>query len=44
MAGLVAMICEGRFGPDENVDLLHTGEWPVLFAYEGEPTQEGAPR
>jgi L-cysteate sulfo-lyase len=36
MAGLVAMVREGRFAPDENVVFLHTGGWPALFAYEEE--------
>jgi L-cysteate sulfo-lyase len=44
MAGLVAMIREGRFGSDDNVVFLHTGGWPALFAYEEELAEEGAPR
>jgi len=44
MAGLVAMVREGSFGPDENVVFLHTGGWPALFAYEEELLEEGARR
>jgi L-cysteate sulfo-lyase len=44
MAGLVAMIREGRFGPDDNVVFLHTGGWPALFAYEEELAEKGASR
>ncbi len=44
MAGLVAMVREGRFGADENVVFLHTGGWPALFAYKEELAEEGAPR
>lgn len=36
MAGLVAMVREGRFADDEDVIFLHTGGWPALFAYEEE--------
>jgi L-cysteate sulfo-lyase len=36
MAGLVAMIREGRFSDEQNVVFLHTGGWPALFAYEEE--------
>jgi L-cysteate sulfo-lyase len=42
MAGLVAMVREGRFAPDENVVFLHTGGWPALFAYEEELAEEVA--
>src|ERR687893_181858 len=41
MAGLIAMVREGRFGPDEDVVFLHTGGWPALFAYEEELGEEG---
>jgi L-cysteate sulfo-lyase len=44
MAGLVAMIREGRFSDKQNVVFLHTGGWPALFAYEEELAEEGAPR
>ena len=44
MAGLVAMVREGRFDPDENVVFLHTGGWQALFAYKEELAEEGAPR
>ncbi len=44
MAGLVAMIREGRFSDEQNVVFLHTGGWPALFAYEEELAEEGAPR
>ena len=43
MAGLVAMIREGHFGPDENIVYLHTGGWPALFAYEEELGEEVVP-
>ncbi len=36
MAGLIEMVCEGRFAPPENVVFLHTGGWPTLFAYQEE--------
>jgi 1-aminocyclopropane-1-carboxylate deaminase/D-cysteine desulfhydrase-like pyridoxal-dependent ACC family enzyme len=42
MAGLVAMVREGRFAPDENVVFLHTGGWPALFAYKEELAEEVA--
>ena len=44
MAGLVAMIREGRFSDKQNVVFLHTGGWPALFAYEEELAGEGAPQ
>ncbi|HEX5974359.1 MAG TPA: pyridoxal-phosphate dependent enzyme, partial [Rubrobacteraceae bacterium] len=44
MAGLVAMVREGRFGSGENVVFLHTGGWPALFAYKEELAEDGAPR
>jgi 1-aminocyclopropane-1-carboxylate deaminase/D-cysteine desulfhydrase-like pyridoxal-dependent ACC family enzyme len=44
MAGLIAMVREGRFGPDEDVVFLHTGGWPALFAYEEELGEEVTPR
>jgi L-cysteate sulfo-lyase len=43
VAGLVAMIREGRFGPDENIVFLHTGGWPALFAYKEELGEEMVP-
>lgn len=43
MAGLVGMIREGRFGPDENIVFLHTGGWPALFAYQEELAEEMVP-
>ncbi len=42
MAGLIAMVREGRFAPDENVVFLHTGGWPALFAYKEELAEEVA--
>lgn len=33
MAGLIAMIRQGRFGADETVVFIHTGGAPGLFAY-----------
>ena len=42
MAGLVAMVREGCFAPDENVVFLHTGGWLALFAYEEELDEEVA--
>ena len=45
MAGLVAMVREGRFSDEENVVFLHTGGWPALFAYEEEfACEEEVPR
>jgi 1-aminocyclopropane-1-carboxylate deaminase/D-cysteine desulfhydrase-like pyridoxal-dependent ACC family enzyme len=44
MAGLIAMIREGRFSDEQNVVFLHTGGWPALFAYEEELAAEEAPR
>ncbi len=44
MAGLVAMIREGRFSDEQNVVFLHTGGWPALFAYEEELGDEEVPR
>jgi 1-aminocyclopropane-1-carboxylate deaminase/D-cysteine desulfhydrase-like pyridoxal-dependent ACC family enzyme len=44
MAGLVAMVREGRFVSGENVVFLHTGGWPALFAYKEELAEDGAPR
>ncbi len=36
MAGLMAMVREGRFSAGEHVVFLHTGGWPALFGYEEE--------
>src|ERR671910_1938308 len=44
MAGLVAMVREGRLVSGENVVFLHTGGWPALFAYQKELAEDGAPR
>jgi L-cysteate sulfo-lyase len=44
MAGLLAMVREGRFSDKQNVVFLHTGGWPALFAYEEELAEEGAPQ
>jgi L-cysteate sulfo-lyase len=44
MAGLIAMVREGRFAPDEDVVFLHTGGWPALFAYDEELGEEATPR
>jgi L-cysteate sulfo-lyase len=44
MAGLVAMIREGRFSDEQNVVFLHTGGWPALFAYKEELGEEGMPQ
>ena len=44
MAGLVAMIREGRFSDEQNVVFLHTGGWPALFAYQEELGEEGMPQ
>ena len=33
MAGLIGLIAEGRFGPDDRVVFLHGGGTPALFAY-----------
>jgi L-cysteate sulfo-lyase len=33
LAGLIALITEGRWTPDQNVIFLHTGGAPALFAY-----------
>lgn len=33
VAGLIGMIRQGRFGPDETVVFIHTGGVPALFAY-----------
>jgi D-cysteine desulfhydrase family pyridoxal phosphate-dependent enzyme len=33
MAGLIGLIAEGRFGPDDRVVFLHSGGTPALFAY-----------
>ena len=33
MAGLIGLIAEGRFGPEERVVFLHSGGTPALFAY-----------
>jgi D-cysteine desulfhydrase family pyridoxal phosphate-dependent enzyme len=35
-AGLVHLVREGAFGPDQTVALLHTGGLPALFAYASE--------
>lgn len=32
-AGLIGLIREGRFSPDDTVLFVHTGGWPGLFAY-----------
>jgi D-cysteine desulfhydrase len=34
MAGLLALVCQGRFQQGENVVFLHTGGSPGLFAYQ----------
>ncbi len=34
MAGLIGMVREGRFSPEENVVFLHTGGSAALFAYQ----------
>jgi L-cysteate sulfo-lyase len=34
LAGLIAMIRQGRWGNDEDVVFLHTGGAPALFAYQ----------
>lgn len=44
MAGMMKVVREGRFGPDENVVFLHTGGWPALFAYQEEFAEEGVAR
>jgi hypothetical protein len=44
MAGLIAMIREGRFSDEHNVVFLHTGGWTALFAYEEELAEEEASR
>jgi 1-aminocyclopropane-1-carboxylate deaminase/D-cysteine desulfhydrase-like pyridoxal-dependent ACC family enzyme len=33
MAGLIGLISEGRFRPDDRVVFLHSGGTPALFAY-----------
>jgi L-cysteate sulfo-lyase len=33
MAGLIAMVRDGAYGPDENVVFLHTGGVAGLFGY-----------
>jgi D-cysteine desulfhydrase len=35
LAGLVALVRQGRFGRGENVLFLHTGGIPGLFAHAG---------
>ena len=35
LAGLVALVRDGFFGPDRNVVFLHTGGTPALFGYTG---------
>lgn len=34
MAGLIGMVREGRWGPDENVLFLHTGGSTALYSYQ----------
>ena len=34
LAGLIALIRQGRWRKDENVIFLHTGGAPALFAYQ----------
>jgi L-cysteate sulfo-lyase len=34
LAGLIALIRQGRWREDENVVFLHTGGAPALFAYQ----------
>jgi len=34
LAGLIALIREGRWGGDDDVVFLHTGGAPALFAYQ----------
>ena len=34
LAGLIALICQGRWRKDEDVIFLHTGGAPALFAYQ----------
>lgn len=36
MAGLIALVREGRFGPQDTVVFWHTGGQPALFAYAEE--------
>lgn len=33
LAGLIALVREGRWGPDDHVVFVHTGGAPALFAY-----------
>ncbi len=33
LAGLIAIIEEGRWGKDDNIVFVHTGGEPALFAY-----------
>lgn len=35
MAGLIRLVREGAFAPDEKIVFLHTGGTPALFAYPG---------
>ena len=42
MAGLIGLIAEGRFGPDERVVFLHSGGTPALFAYRSVFEDPGA--
>jgi len=34
LAGLIALICQGRWRKDEDVVFLHTGGAPALFAHQ----------
>lgn len=36
MAGLIADVRAGRFGPEQNVVFIHTGGTPAVFAYHAE--------
>lgn len=33
LAGLIALVCSGRWGPSDHVVFVHTGGAPALFAY-----------
>ena len=35
LAGLIGLVRDGFFGPDQNVVFLHTGGTPALFGYTG---------
>lgn len=35
LAGLITMIGEGRWGPEDDIVFIHTGGSPSLFAYQG---------